>query len=183
MSQSPRSLLPILALLAFSLSCFGLFSLYASPTPPPKTTHTAPPASRPAAPALADHKPRLGNLMSQLQYFSQKLGYAIQGRHAELANFYIHELEENTEDLIKYFPDHKNMKKQRVLISQHAKTMLLPVIEKLEEAIKKKNWKEAPALYNGMIQQCNACHQITGYGFIVLTPASGRPPYNQRFTP
>ena len=125
-----------------------------------------------------EHGPELAHYMSWLQRYAQKAGYAIQGKNKRLAYFYVHELEETLEDVMKHFASHDGKP-----IGALAKTMLLPTLEPLEKSLKapKVSWKKAWTQYKAVIGSCNACHTTTGYGFVKITPSSGKAPFNQVF--
>ncbi len=124
------------------------------------------------------HGGALAHYMSWLQRYSNKAGFAILGKNKPLANFYVHEVEETLEDVAKYHAVHNGKP-----IAKFIKVMLKPSLETLEKSLKAKkvNWKKAWTSYTTLIQNCNNCHQATGYGFLKLKPSAGTPPYNQVF--
>jgi mono/diheme cytochrome c family protein len=118
----------------------------------------------------------LATYMGELHRFSQKLGYAIEGRNGPLAGFYVHEVEEVIEQLARV-KEHDGLP-----IGQMTQTMAVPLIEPLDRAIQVGDWPAATGHYLGLIQSCNTCHIATQHAFIEILPASGPAPFNQRFT-
>jgi hypothetical protein len=127
-----------------------------------------------AAPALAG-EPGLVVLMERLQTYAHKLQLSVEARNAPLAGFYIHELEETGEFIaenISQYHDHP--------VGELTRTMLLPAIERLEDSIEAAAWADSDANFLDLVRACNACHLVTGHGFIRIKPATGNP-YAQDF--
>jgi len=122
------------------------------------------------------HAVELAPYMGELQRFSQKLGYAIEGRSAPLAEFYLHEVTEVAEEIEENVKEHDGFP-----IAALVKAQLTPQIAPLDDAVEAGDWKAAGTRYRALINSCNTCHVATEHAFIVLTPASGKPPFNQRF--
>jgi len=126
--------------------------------------------------SAAEPEPELAVFMGELQRFSQKLGYAIEGRNQPLAAFYAHEIEEVLEQLIAV-QEHDGLP-----IGSMAQTLAWPTVEPLRAAIDAADWSAADAHYPALIRSCNTCHQATKHQFIEILPASDPPPFNQKFT-
>lgn len=120
----------------------------------------------------------LAEPMGQMQYFSQKLGYAIEAENTELADFYLHELEELAGTIREEITEYEGFQ-----IAELTGAMLVPMLEAQEEALDSGDWSATQQSYEQLIQSCNACHAGTEHGFIQITPAEGEPPFNQRFAP
>ena len=120
----------------------------------------------------------LAEPMSRLHYYSQKLGFAIQAENEQLADFYLHEMEELNEDVQKTVPEYEGHP-----IAELMKGMFEPALEAQEAALASGDWSQARRSYSDMIQTCNSCHIVTDHGFIRITPAEGVPPFNQDFSP
>ncbi len=120
--------------------------------------------------------PELAPFMSRVQAFSQKLGYSIESRNQPLAEFCLHEIEEAFEEIEKEIPEHDEMP-----IAQYISTMMNPGFEHFQQALRTKNWEAARENYQTLIERCNTCHTQTEHEFIVILPASGKPPFNQKF--
>ena len=115
--------------------------------------------------------------MGYYQRFSQKLYLAGKNQNWELADFYTHELEEVTEQLIKGDVIHDDYN-----ISNLSEAMLLPKIEKVEEAIRQKNEVLFLENYELMISSCNLCHNATKHNFIKITMPNDSSKWNQDFS-
>ncbi len=120
--------------------------------------------------------PELAPFMSRIQAFSQKLGYSIENSNQPLAQFCLHEIEEEFEEIQDEIPEHDEMP-----IAEYISTLINPAFEPFEEALQTKNWELAKEHYLSFIQRCNACHIQTAHEYIEILPASGKPPFNQKF--
>lgn len=152
-------------LLAVSLLVAAGCSLEISADRPVDSSHAA----------EGEHE-ELAPYMGLMQRYSQKLGYAIRAGNGELAGFYVHELEETAESLIDEVPVHDGLP-----IARTTETMLMPKLERMERALAGDDRQETAAAYEAVIGGCNACHTATEHDFIVIEPARGEPPFNQRF--
>ena len=117
----------------------------------------------------------LVKLMGDLQLYSHKLGLSIQANNPELTHFYHHEMEETAETIHKAVPEYDGFP-----IGQLTGSMAIPQLETLEKAIEGKKWPEINAAYDQLLNSCNACHQATDHGYIVITKPSNNP-FNQKF--
>ena len=115
--------------------------------------------------------------MGYYQRFSQKLWLAGKNQNWELADFYTYELEEVTENLIKGDVIHDDYN-----LSNLSEAMLLPKIEKVEEAIRQENEVLFLANYELMISSCNLCHNATKHNFIKITMPNDSSVWNQDFS-
>lgn len=122
--------------------------------------------------------PELAEPMSQMQYYAQKLGYSIEAENAELADFYLHEMEELAEEVQEDVPEYEGFQ-----IADLTKAMLVPMLEAQERALDGGDWQETGESYVRLIESCNACHTATEHAFIRITPAEGESPFNQQFEP
>lgn len=108
--------------------------------------------------------------MGHMQRYMNKLWFAGEAEHWELADFYTHELEETMEELIE-----GEIKEDEHNISVLVETMTLPSLERLEEVLKTKDGSAFEGEYLGLVNACNSCHQVTEHAFIQLqkptTPA------------
>lgn len=127
--------------------------------------------------SAAHETAELAEPMARLQYYSQKLGYAIDAENEPLAGFYIHEMEELSASIMAEIPEYEGH-----AISDLTRQMMMPALDAQHQAIESGQWSTARDVYRRVIDSCNACHIVTQHGFIVITPASGEPPFNQRFT-
>lgn len=122
-------------------------------------------------------KPGLYEVMTQMQTIIHKISYAIEFENKDLLDFYIHELEELSEELIDadlYYHEHP--------VGQLTQTMLYPAIENLEEAMKSGDWPDVQAKNMILVQSCNTCHITTGYESLIIQERAGANPFNQDFS-
>lgn len=116
--------------------------------------------------------------MQQYQRFSTKLWFAGDAQNWELADFYTHELEEATEELIVNKVTYEGFN-----ISELAENVIEPSIEKIEEGVKQKDQVLFLEGYDLLIQSCNSCHQATHHGFIKIIKPINPAIFNQDFSP
>lgn len=114
--------------------------------------------------------------MGYYQRFSNKLWLAGRKQNWELANFYTHELEEVTEKLIEGNVIHDDYN-----LSNLSEAMLLPKIEKVEQAIRQKDEVLFLDNYELLISSCNLCHNTTKHNFIQITVPNDSTIWNQEF--
>ena len=121
-------------------------------------------------------KVELALLMKNVNYFTQKLGLAIQSNNANLANFYVHEVEEGLEEIYSV-SSYDNLP-----IGQTAKKIMPAAFGALEKAIDSKDQDEMLQSYQSVIESCNRCHNATQHGYLkILVPTTN--PFNQNFAP
>lgn len=127
--------------------------------------------------AHGEEEVELAVVMGEIQRHSAKLGYAIQGENRELARFYLEETGEALESV-------RELESWEGMPIAHPLGVILdPLLPPLERAVDASDWATAGQAYEALIDGCNRCHTATKHGFIVILPAQGDPPYNQRFTP
>lgn len=113
--------------------------------------------------------------MSFISRYTQKLYFAGEAENWELADIYNHEIEEISEDIVTRGEMHDGID-----ISQLMESMLLPQVERVEEAIDAGDRQMFMDRYNVMIQTCNQCHTASDYGAVkVAVPKTNS--FNQDF--
>jgi hypothetical protein len=127
---------------------------------------------RPAPAAL----PELATTMGDLQRHTHKLMLSVDAENAELSRFYLHELDEITEQLEALFPEHDG-----VPIAALAGELLVPRVDALRATLQAADWETTRGQLGQLVDGCNACHAAAGHGFIrvELTTAN---PFNQSFS-
>ena len=123
----------------------------------------------------ADGDVGLIDLMGNFQYFIHKAGLSIRAGNAELADFYMHEIEENIEavsEIDEYdgFP-----------VGDLTPAMLTPSAEAVGSNLDSGNLDGALKAYSQLINACNACHLATDHGYIKIVDHSTQNPYMQDF--
>jgi hypothetical protein len=122
-----------------------------------------------ALPASAA-EPGLAILMQQMQTYTHKLQLSLDARNPRLVDFYLHELEENAEfvaENIERYGEHP--------VGEMTAQMLLPVIERMEDAVEEADWELGDRRFGELLEACNACHLTTGHAAIRIVPASINP--------
>jgi len=122
-----------------------------------------------AAPAVAE-EPGLAILMERMQAYTHKLQLSIGARNAPLADFYLHELEETAEFVVDNIPTYDDYP-----VGELTREMLLPAIERLEDAVKSGEWTASDTRFSETLAACNACHQVAGHGYVRVAPAEANP--------
>ena len=122
-----------------------------------------------AAPALAE-EPGLAILMERMQTYTHKLQLSIGARNAPLADFYLHELEETAEYIIDNIPQYDDYP-----VGELTREMLLPPIERLEDAVKSGEWGASDTLFTKTLAACNACHEVAAHGYVRIAPNDSNP--------
>lgn len=123
------------------------------------------------------NKPDLYVLMNQMQEQVHKLSYSVDYENADLADFYIHELEE----AINTITD-ANIEYHGHPVGQLTQNMLLPAVELLEDALDARDWMQVREKVGIVVQSCNNCHVSTGYSSIIILEKAESNPYNQNFS-
>lgn len=122
--------------------------------------------------------PGLGEIMTVTSTRHAKLALAGQAQNWALAEYELEELKEGFADAKKFHPSHKQVKNVGKLIAQ---TMDAPMRD-LEKAIQAKNLPQFNEHFDQLTAACNACHQMTAFGFNVVIRPSSNPFVNQDFS-
>ncbi|WP_058555133.1 hypothetical protein [Thiohalocapsa sp. ML1] len=115
-------------------------------------------------------------LMHNMQYYTHKLGLAIDAHNAALEAFYIHEVEAVIE-AVGEIEDYEG-----IPIADNLKKTLLPNFQTLEAAIDKGEREAVDAAYKELLVGCNACHAASEHGYIHIRRSYDNP-YPQDFSP
>ena len=113
--------------------------------------------------------------MGELQRFSQKLGYAVNAENLRLAEFYRHEVDEVL-DHLETIKEHDGFP-----IGGSIRKIMTPLMGEFQSALHQQSWPAIKKGYLGLIDGCNRCHAATEHEFLIITPATGEPPFNQQF--
>lgn len=108
-----------------------------------------------------------------------KLWFAGQGRNWVLADYELEELREGFEDAVKFHPTHKDIKEP---IAQLIAKTMDDSMSQLEKAIKAKNQDLFTQHFDSVTAGCNACHQVSEFGFNIVTRPTFNPFANQAFS-
>lgn len=100
--------------------------------------------------------------MIKSQYFLHKAGLSLRAGNFELADFYLHEMEEIIA-AVEGIPTYKEQP-----VGQLIGAMLGPSFHTLEDGVDGKDRDAALTAYGNVISACNACHVATGFGYIKI---------------
>lgn len=118
----------------------------------------------------------LAEYMYFMQIYTHKVLLSIESENGELAGFYMHELEETAEDIIAHIEEYEGFP-----VSELTRTILLPVIEELEEELGRDDWERIRNKARVLVNSCNSCHISTDHAFIVITDEASGNPFLQQF--
>ena len=127
----------------------------------------------------AENSSGLGELMMGIQQHHAKLYYAGQAQNWELASYELDEIKESFADAGKAQHEFKTLKTP---LKELIPAMTKNEIEKVEEAIAKKNKESFVKSFQGLTQACNRCHQTAEHSFIVIQSPTQPGFTNQKFT-
>lgn len=116
--------------------------------------------------------------MNKYQRFADKLHAAGTAANWQLAEFYVHELEENTESLIA-----ADLTEDGLHLSSMARKLILPAIEQLDSAIDARSQPQFAQNYTLMLAACNSCHATAKHEYIRIIPPQRSSFTNQDFAP
>ena len=105
--------------------------------------------------------------------YLHKLDLSVQADNSKLASFYVHELEEISEQIAEEIESYDGFP-----IGDLTESMLVPQAEAMEEAI---TTGEARQSFKRLIDTCNGCHAATEHGHIRITHFTNYP-FNQEFS-
>lgn len=118
------------------------------------------------------YKPGFGEFMSSIQVHHNKLWFAGQNQNWKLADFEIHEIQENIEDIEKYQTEREESGKIG---------MIKPALDSVTSAIEQKNSAAFKSSYTLLTNTCNNCHEATNFDFNRVKIPDNPPFSNQVF--
>jgi hypothetical protein len=122
------------------------------------------------------YRPGLHTLMQQVQVRHAQLWFAGEAGNTELAEYQVHELEELIENIAELHPEYDDKPIARLL-----EELLAPALEDVELAVR--GAQDFTTAFDGMTQQCNACHAATDRRAIVIQRPRTPPLDNLRYAP
>lgn len=135
-------------------------------------------AATPEAEEEEEEHFELAVAMGHLQRYSAKLHYAGVAENQDLANFYLHEMEEVMEEVVE-----AKVVDDGMPISNLMESMGVETVSKLQAHILSEGLSDFGTRYENLINTCNNCHIASKHGFIRITVPEGEAPYNQNFAP
>ena len=130
--------------------------------------------------STATYAPGLGEIMTLNQMRHAKLWFAAQAGNWSLTAYELDELEEGFEDAVNFHPTHKN---SPVSIAEVIPIMTSGPMKSLRSAIDGKDLIRFSEAFDSLTKACNSCHQVTNFGFNVVTRPAENFFGNQDFAP
>jgi len=124
------------------------------------------------------YTPGLGEIMAQTAIRHAKLWFAGRAQNWALAAYEVDELHEGFDDAGKFHPTHKDIRQP---IPELIARYMNPPLAEVEQAIQDKNAQAFVDSYEHLTDACNACHQVTDFGFNKVIQPSFNPFANQSF--
>ncbi len=118
------------------------------------------------------YKPGFGEFMSAIQVHHAKLWFAGINENWDLADFEIHEIMENIDDIKKYETDRSE---------SNSISMIEPALDTVNAAIRKKDIARFKNSFVLLTNTCNTCHQDVNYSFNDVKIPDSPPFSNQVF--
>jgi hypothetical protein len=127
----------------------------------------------------AGYRPGLGDLMTMtVQPRHLKLGLAGQEKNWVYAKYELHELEEALERVARLVPKWRDVEIAQTILATTKGPM-----DAVEQAIKAADVAKFADAYGRLTATCNACHQSSNVGMIVIQVPKTSPFANQDFRP
>ena len=122
--------------------------------------------------------PGLEQFMNVILIEHNKLWFAAAARNWPLADYELGEIKEIMGDVQDHVPTFKSLP-----LAEMIDAVITKEVADLEKAVEAKDFRKFAAGYDRLTAACNACHQGTGNGFIVIQRPS-RPAFtNQDYRP
>jgi len=158
---------PLLALVALLAGLFALYRSYdeVPPAGSPKTESIPGPAHKKEEAHEHVHE-ELAEYMMRLQWYANKLFFAGEAGNQQLADFYLHEIEEVMEDVVQ-----AGIVDEGIQVSEHIKAYGLSYAEDFLAEVRAEGLGSFGERYEGLIANCNSCHTVTEHSYIkIITP-------------
>lgn len=126
--------------------------------------------------ALEAGAPGVGTIMSGVQLHFAKLYFAGKAQNWPLAEFELHEVEENLDRAVALRPEEHGT--NLVGLNDGFKQTQLAA---LKVATQNKDWTAFQSAYTEAVGVCNGCHEETNRPFIVITVPAAPPVPNQQW--
>ena len=168
----------IVAALAFALLPLSGLAQTLPPTAPAATPAAPAAPKADAAPAQKAYVPGLEQFMNAILTEHNKLWVAAKARNWPLAEYELGEIKEVMGDVQDVVPVFKNLP-----LADMLDAVITKEIVDLEKAIAAKDYKRFVAGYDKLNAACNACHQGTENGFVVIKRPTMPAFTNQDFRP
>ena len=122
--------------------------------------------------------PGLEQFMNMILIEHNKLWFAAKARNWALAEYQLGEIKEMMGDVQDFVPTFKNLP-----LADMLDAVITKEVAALEKSIEAKDVKGFAAGYDKLTQACNACHQSTENGFVVIKRPTQPAFTNQDYRP
>jgi len=124
------------------------------------------------------YAPRLGELMILQQIRHSKLWFAVAANNWDLAEHGLDELKAGFGDVERLYPTAHGVTVAPVIAALNERE-----IAELAKAVEARDRVKFTIAFDQLTAACNACHQVSNHGFIVIQQPISPPFNNQSFTP
>jgi len=128
--------------------------------------------------AAGGYAPRLGELMILQQIRHSKLWFAVAANNWELAEHGLEELKAGFADVARLYPTAHGVTVAPVIAVLNERE-----IAELAKAVTERDRVKFTIAFDQLTAACNACHQVSKHGFIVIQQPISPPFNNQSFGP
>jgi hypothetical protein len=128
--------------------------------------------------SIDDLKPGLGEIMGVIQQHHAKLFYAGSKSNWPLADYELGEIQEGLEDAVKFNPNFKGSP-----VASLAPALTKDSLQKVKDAIDKKDKKSFLEAYNSLSTSCSNCHKAANHPFVQIQTPTEAQFSDQKFTP
>ncbi|MDP2497037.1 MAG: hypothetical protein Q8W44_03495 [Candidatus Palauibacterales bacterium] len=132
-------------------------------------------SGQPSEDAAAEEA-ELARYMANLQRWTHKAALALEARNVELADFYLHEVEETVGTVQEEAPEYEGYP-----VGELTGELLVPAVDSLDTALDRGDWPAVARRVEALQQACNDCHEATDHGFVRIDLRDLPNPYAQRF--
>ena len=161
-----NAVVPFLTLIALLAGLFALYRSYDAPSSPGSPETEMPPIPRKDDDSHEYGHEELAEYMMRLQWYANKLYFAAEAGNQPLAEFYLHEMEEVMEDVVK-----AGIIDEGIQVSEHMKAYGLSYAKNFLAEVRSEGLANFTGTYEGLIANCNSCHTVTEHSYIkIITP-------------
>jgi len=109
------------------------------------------------------HSHELAEDMLRMQIYMNKLYFSGKNENQELTDFYVHEIEEIMEKIIK-----QKVKYEGINIADYMGKIGLQQLERFEKGLDLKDSASYEKCYTAFVNACNACHTVSKHAYIKI---------------
>ena len=137
------------------------------------------PAAHTETSSPESYQPGLGEIMTLQQMRHTKLWLAGQAKNWDLAAYELDELGEGFDDVLKFYPTHKD---SPVAPKDAIPRMVNEPLVEVRTAVENKDAVAFESAYDKLTGGCNSCHDAMNFGFNKVQRPANNPYPNQVFT-